>query len=79
MSNLNEKIQNIRTEFETILKKTTTIKDLDAVKVRFLGKKGQVSFLMGELKSLTVEEKREFGPLLIQLKKENLMIVNILK
>ena len=71
MPNLNEKVQNIKSEFTEALSAAATLKDLETIRTNFLGKKGKISSLMGELKSLSVDDKREFGPKLNQLKNES--------
>jgi phenylalanyl-tRNA synthetase alpha chain len=49
-------------------KESTTLENLEAVRVIFLGRKGEIANLMPLLKNLSVEEKREFGPALNELK-----------
>ncbi|WP_417396706.1 phenylalanine--tRNA ligase subunit alpha [Gimesia chilikensis] len=46
----------------------TTLAELDEVRVQYLGKKGKLKALQAELKSLSPEEKREFGKMLNSVK-----------
>jgi phenylalanyl-tRNA synthetase alpha chain len=68
MKNLSQLIETIQDEFH---KSITTISDenaLESVRVAFLGRKGKLTQLMEELKTLSVEEKKVVGPLLNQFK-----------
>jgi phenylalanyl-tRNA synthetase alpha chain len=69
MQNLDDKISKIKNEFETLIKKSSNLKTLESIRISFLGKKGHITLLMGELKALPTEEKKIFGPLLNNLKK----------
>ncbi len=58
---------------EEILNKISSIKDnkeLYDFKVEYLGKKGKISELVASLGSLSIEEKKEFGPIINGLKNE---------
>jgi phenylalanyl-tRNA synthetase alpha chain len=68
MSDLKNKITNIRSEFEIEIKNAQSSKNLDTIRVKFLGKSGLISSLMGEIKNLSIEEKKEFGPQINQFK-----------
>jgi len=70
MSELKIKIESIKTELKNALAKIQNIKDLENLRVQFLGKKGTIISLLSELKTLSVEDKKIFGPLLNQLKRE---------
>ncbi len=65
---MTDTLQDIRTDFETRLETLDREEDLRQVKADFIGKKGRVTLMMKELKSLTPEEKRQAGPALNQLK-----------
>jgi phenylalanyl-tRNA synthetase alpha chain len=69
MSSLGEKIKKIEKELESKLSQIQDLKTLDTFRVEYIGKKGFITELMAELKTLDVEEKRVFGPILNQLKK----------
>ncbi len=70
MSNLDQKINQIKRDLEQQLLKTKDLKILDALRIYFLGKKGLITALMSELKNLSPEKKRQLGPSLNILKKE---------
>ena len=46
-----------------------TIKELDIIKTKYLGKSGQITSLMQELKNLSLEEKKIFGGQINHIKK----------
>jgi phenylalanyl-tRNA synthetase alpha chain len=68
MMDLKQRIQSTRQEFEKAVSAATTLEQLEAVRVTFLGRQGIISALTDALKSLTVEEKRAVGSLLNELK-----------
>lgn len=70
MSELSEKLKSIRSDFENQVKSALSIKDLDAIKVQFLGKNGTLTELLKEVKNFIPEDKRTFGPLINQLKQD---------
>ena len=69
MNSLGEKIKKIEKELSSKLSQASDLKALDAIRIKFLGKKGLITELMSELKNLDVEGKRIFGPQLNQFKK----------
>lgn len=75
MLDLKNKILNIRTDFETETKNAQNNKTLDDIRIKFLGKNGLITGLMGDIKNLTIDEKKEFGPQINQFKidAENLL------
>lgn len=70
MSDISHSIEDIKNSFTQSLQKASSLKDLEAVKIQFLGKKGHIPSLMRGLKDLSVDEKREVGPLLNLFKQE---------
>ena len=68
MSDLSKKLAHIQSDFENQVQAVQSLKDLDAIKVQFFGKSGTVTELLKEVKNLTPEDKRTFGPLINQLK-----------
>lgn len=56
-----EKTAKIREEFIAQLEKAVSSVDVEQIRIHFLGKKGAVSQLLGELKTVAVELKRETG------------------
>ncbi len=51
----------LKQNFEENLAKIETMEDLEALRVEYIGKKGLVTELMKEMKSLSPEEKKTFG------------------
>lgn len=68
MESLKKRIESVKNEFLGTLKQVADENALEAVRVNYLGRNGQMATLMDELKKLSVEEKREIGPLMNELK-----------
>ncbi len=64
---MNEKIKEIQTEIEAF--KISSQENLEQFRIKFLGSKGIVKGLFGELKTVAKEQKREVGQLLNALRK----------
>lgn len=67
---MKEKVENLKLEVAKKLENTTCLKEVNDLKVEYLGKKGPVQELTSHMKELSSEEKREFGMLLNSLKQE---------
>lgn len=67
---MKEKVNTIKEEVIAKLNTVSSLKEVNELKVLYLGKKGPVNELTGYLKSLDVEEKKEFGKVLNELKME---------
>ena len=67
---MKEKIAELKQEAISELATLTKEADILNCKSKYLGKKSELSTLLASLKDLTVEEKKEMGPLLNQTKKE---------
>lgn len=67
---MKEKVENLKLEVAKKLETTTSLKEVNEIKVEYLGKKGPVNELTSHMKELSVEEKKEFGKLLNELKTE---------
>lgn len=67
---MKEKVENLKLEVAKKLENTTSLKEVNEIKVEYLGKKGPVNELTSHMKELSVEEKKEFGKLLNELKTE---------
>ncbi len=67
---MKEKVENIIKEVTEKLDKATSLKEINDLKVLYLGKKGPISELSMYLKDLPNEEKKEFGKVLNDLKTE---------
>lgn len=70
MPDLANKLSAIQTELHDLLARAQTDKQIEEIRLNFLGKKGKMIELMTELKELSVEQKRTYGPLLNALKQE---------
>lgn len=64
------KIQTIQDNFRSDLININSQQELEAVRIKYLGRQGILADLMTELKELSVEDKKIFGPLCNQLKVE---------
>lgn len=58
---MNEKIVQLKEEFETQLSITETLDELDKIRVAYLGKKGSITALLKGMKDLSPEERKTFG------------------
>lgn len=66
---MEQKINEIRTEFLSDLNAVTNSKDVDTLYITYLGKKGIVNDLMKDLQGYSLEDKKKYGQLLNELKK----------
>ena len=62
------KIEALKVRFDQALAAAKTADELEALRVAYLGKKGPVADLMGELRNVAKEEKAEAGQLINALK-----------
>ncbi len=65
---MKEKMDLLLNEIKEKLSDVTDLKELNEVRVNYLSKKGPISELSNHLKDLSVDEKKEFGMLLNNLK-----------
>lgn len=65
-----EDVAKLKAEIEASLAQAKSLEDLNSIKVKYLGKKGFLTNLLKSLKELTLEERRELGSLLNQIKDE---------
>ncbi len=56
-----EKLKKIRDEFVKELGNTQDLDHLEKIRVKYTGRKSELGDLLGSLKDMTVEERREFG------------------
>src|SRR3989344_1508407 len=70
MSSFAEQIGRLRTYFINELQAASSTKDLEQLKLKYLGKKGSVQTLMQELRHCSFEERPHFGKLINDLKEE---------
>jgi len=67
---MKENIEQIRQELNEKVNNITNLKELTDLKVEYLGKKGSITLLTSNLKDLSIEEKKEFGMLINELRDE---------
>ncbi|MDD5456514.1 MAG: phenylalanine--tRNA ligase subunit alpha [Candidatus Margulisbacteria bacterium] len=65
---MKQKITEIKQTFSSDLKICETIEDIEPVRIKYLGKKGAVTEQLKQLSSLSIDEKKLFGPQLHELK-----------
>ncbi|MCD6382798.1 MAG: phenylalanine--tRNA ligase subunit alpha [Candidatus Hydrothermae bacterium] len=70
MENLKERVEALRKNFKEALNSVGDLEGLERLRVRFLGRKGEITLLFKLLKELSPDERREAGFLLNTLKEE---------
>ncbi len=70
MENLKERVEALRKNFKDALNSVGDLEGLERLRVRFLGRKGEITLLFKLLKELRPDERREAGSLLNTLKEE---------
>jgi len=71
MLNLQEiqnRAQSLQREFEEALARVETLNDLEALRIRFLARKGAIPSLFDELRTLSPEERKQAGKVLNTLR-----------
>lgn len=67
---MKEKVENLKKEIKEKIKKVISLKELNDLRVEYLGKKGPINELSSMMRELSVEEKKDFGRILNELKTE---------
>jgi len=70
MNQLDHDIKALKNSFEQAVSKATNKQQLEEVRLQFLSRNGSIANLVDELKKLSPEEKKMFGPALNSLKAE---------
>ncbi|MEK7149565.1 MAG: phenylalanine--tRNA ligase subunit alpha [Patescibacteria group bacterium] len=65
-----EKLQKIRQEFIKEIDEIRNFKDFGKIRVKYLGRKSELTEILGSLKNLSVEERREIGAKANAIRKE---------
>ena len=65
---MKEKLKSIRELAEQAMQTCKDSRELDAIRVKYLGKKGEVTALMKNMRSLTPEERPAFGQMVNDLR-----------
>jgi phenylalanyl-tRNA synthetase alpha chain len=68
MNRLKKELIDIKQAFQKDLQEVTTQEKLESLRLHYLARKGIVAELTDSLKQLSLEEKREIGPLVQELK-----------
>ena len=66
MEQLLQKIETFKTEISSFV--ATKTEEAEAFRIKYLGSKGLVKEVMGEMKNVAADKKREFGQLLNEFK-----------
>ena len=72
-----EKIQRIKAEIEAL--KISKSEDLENIRIKYLSKKGEISQLFNDFRTVAAEQKREVGKQLNELKTLATERINALK
>ncbi|MBR4830170.1 MAG: phenylalanine--tRNA ligase subunit alpha [Bacilli bacterium] len=67
---MKEKVGSIRESLNTDIKEVKTIQDIVELKSKYIGKTGLISELTKGMAELSIEEKKEFGMIINELKNE---------
>ena len=65
---MDEKIDQIKIEFDNLLKDAVEMQDIEALKVAFVGKKGKVTELLQCMRDIPSEQRKDFGTKVNMLK-----------
>jgi len=67
---IKHKIDSLKQKFYAEMVSATTSQDLEALKIKFMGKKGPIQELVREMKDLSAKDKPQFGKLINDFKGE---------
>ena len=67
---MKDKIEKIRKSLEEDMKTVSSSKDCQDLKVKYFGKKGQITALTSNMKELSIEQKKEIGQISNEIKIE---------
>ena len=65
-----EKIEKLKSEIISLIEKASTIKELNDIKVEYMGKKGPITEISAGMRDLSADEKKEVGLVLNDLRVE---------
>lgn len=74
-----QEIQNIKSDFLNKIQSVESPKQLDEIRINFLGKKGSVTELFSKMKDIPNEEKKAFGAAVNELRNEVTANIDSLK
>ncbi len=58
---MNSAILNVKRQFDIDITEAHTLADVEGLKVKYLGKKGEITVLLKSLGAMDIEERKEFG------------------
>ena len=73
---MDKELENLKTSLTEALKSATKEADVLNIKSEYVGKKSRISELLTNLKDMSVDDKRKYGSLINNTKKEMENIVN---
>lgn len=76
---MREEIKNLKEELIQKLKNIDSLKELNDLKVEYFGKKGPITEISSKMRDLSVDEKKEIGMLLTDLRTETNTLFDALK
>lgn len=76
---MREEIKSLKEELVQKLKNISSLKELNDLKVEYFGKKGPITEISSKMRDLSVEEKKEIGMLLTNLRTETNNLFDALK
>ncbi len=65
---MQDQVDQLHNEFEASLKKASNSRELDELRIKFLGKKGSITSLMQNLKNCSSEDRPKMGKVINELK-----------
>ena len=68
MTNIQQNIDGIVTQAQSLIKKTDNLQSLQGVKVQYLGKKGELTSLLKNLSTIAAEQRPQIGQAIHQAK-----------
>jgi phenylalanyl-tRNA synthetase alpha chain len=68
MAHLKDQIKLVKDQLVQALDRVANAQELEDVRIAFMGRNGHLTHLMNQLKTLSLEEKKEVGPALNELK-----------
>ncbi len=76
---MREEIKNLKEELIQKLNNINSLKELNDLKVEYFGKKGPITEISSKMRDLSIEEKKEIGMLLTDLRNETTNLFDSLK
>ena len=68
MHTIFSQLQSIRESFDGDINKAAVLRDFEDIRVRFLGKKSVLQEILGNVKNISVDERRTIGPAVQELR-----------